>query len=109
MTRTEMPRIARRIAKAGERNIAQGVANREMGQQRFLVAGSSPKKPIEVVASSQIEVRAESMECPICSGSLKVLEHEADRIGGRRLRLVDVKCRWCGEQHRLYFQIVPRV
>ena len=58
-------------------------------------------------ASSQIEVRAESLECPICSGSLKVLEHEAGVLAGRRLRLVDVKCRFCGDQRRLYFQIVP--
>jgi hypothetical protein len=70
--------------------------------------GGAPDRPIEVIASSQIEIRAEAMECPICSGSLKVQEHEADTIGGRRLRLVDVKCRHCGTPRRLYFEIVGR-
>ena len=73
-----------------------------------LEEGGSPERPIEVVASSQIEVRAESIECPICAGSLKVQEHEADTIGGRRLRLVDVKCRHCGTPRRYYFEIVGR-
>ena len=73
-----------------------------------LEEGGSPERPIEVIASSQIEVRAEAIECPICAGSQKVQEHEAETIQGRRLRVVDMKCRHCGAPRRYFFEIVGR-
>lgn len=84
-------------------------AERKLAQLRTRLAalepGGSPRNPIEVQASSQIELRAESLRCPICAGSFKVQEHEAETIEARRLRVVDVKCRHCGTGRTLYFEI----
>ena len=73
-----------------------------------LEPGGTPENPIEVEASSQIELRAESIECPICAGSFKVEEHEAETIEGRRLRVISAKCRHCGTRRTFYFEILGR-
>jgi hypothetical protein len=70
-----------------------------------LAPGGSPDHPLELSSASQVEVRAQSTPCPICTGELRVEEHEAEVLGGRRLRVVRVRCHHCAAPRQLYFRI----
>jgi hypothetical protein len=62
----------------------------------------SRERPIEVVSSSVIPVRARSKPCHQCGGSLHLDEEIAESA---KLRAVDVSCQRCGATRRLWFRI----
>jgi hypothetical protein len=62
----------------------------------------SRERPIEVVSSSVIPVRARSQPCHQCGGSLHLDEEIAESA---ELRAVDVSCQRCGARRRLWFRI----
>ena len=76
--------------------------------RRKLIAlerGGSAERPIEVDSASVIEARAESISCPDCTQSLRTVEHQSVEHAGELLRAVELVCRGCGAQLRLYFRI----
>jgi predicted Zn finger-like uncharacterized protein len=66
-------------------------------------AGGSAERAIEVAASTQIEIRINSLSCPQCDGTYAVVDH---RSAGQGMRPVDVKCNLCGVARTLWFKIV---
>ena len=80
--------------------------------RRKLIAlerGGSAERPIEVDSASVIEARAESISCPDCTQSLRTVEHQSVEHAGELLRAVELVCRGCGAQLRLYFRIWVRI
>lgn len=70
-----------------------------------LAPGGSPDHPLELSSASQVEPHAQSTPCPVCSGELRVVEHEAVVLSGRRLRVVHVRCHHCAAERQLHFRI----
>ncbi len=81
----------------------------ELADERERVAmlepGGHPVNPIEVVSPSVVEPRAGSMECTRCEGEVRVVDHQARTVGGKRLRIAQVECGRCGLQRDLYFRL----
>jgi hypothetical protein len=91
--------------RAGERDLRKlARARQELAR---LEPGGSPERPIPVTTSAVIEGRARSTPCPLCAGSLRVDQHDAETIDGRSLRVVAVTCLQCGIARRLWFRITP--
>lgn len=71
-----------------------------------LEPGGSPERPAAVESASQIEGRAEQLECLRCGGALKVKEHRAivhPRAGS--LREIELRCPACGKARLAYFRV----
>ena len=64
--------------------------------------GGAADRPIEVVSSSVIEVRARSLRCPLCQGSYRIDEHAAVDA---TLRRVGVACQRCAIARPIWFRI----
>jgi hypothetical protein len=75
---------------------------RDKQKLALLSDGGSAERPIEVDASPVIELRAESLRCPLCEGRFRIDEHRA-RSG--LLRELTVTCRQCGVARALWFRI----
>ncbi len=101
MSDKKRPRTERRASEREARKLVQA-----RQQLASLARGGAPERPIEVVSSSVIEVRAEGMRCPLCDGPLRVEDHRAPAAN---LRAVDVRCRLCGVPRTLWFRIAPTV
>jgi hypothetical protein len=67
--------------------------------------GGAPDRPIDVVSPSEVEVRARSIPCSRCGGDVRLEEHLAVTIDGRRLRAARVGCAYCGFSRAVYFRI----
>ena len=85
-------------------------AEEKMARQREKLAGlepgGAPDRPIDVTTASVVEPQARAHACARCGGTmLRVLEHEARELAGRRLRVVRLSCPQCGANRVLYFQI----
>ena len=93
-------RWRRRAAEGDARELVR--ARQELA---LLEPGGGPDRPIEVVSSSVIEIRAASLPCPLCQGGLRVEEQLAHKIDGRSLREVKVTCGQCGIPRSLWFRI----
>ena len=95
------PRAERRaLARAADK---LGHAREKLAK---LEAGGAPERPIDVVSASQVEPIALSAQCLRCEAPVRVEEHAAETIEGRRLRVVCVICPQCAAQRTLYFRIV---
>ena len=68
--------------------------------------GGSAGLPLDVESASQIEIRAESMSCLACQGPYRIDEHTAERIDGRHVRVVRVRCHHCGARRVLFFRVL---
>ena len=99
-------RTQRREAERDARKLAE--ARRKLAA---LEAGGSPERPVEVVSASTIEPQAQSTACVVCDApSMRIDEHVvethgASADGGRRLRVVRVRCPRCGDRREIYFRI----
>jgi ribosomal protein S27AE len=83
---------------------------RDLERLASLEPGGAPDRPIEVDAPPLVDVMAEQRACPLCQGSLHLLEHAAETIEGERLRVARVKCGACGSAREIYFRLsVPLV
>ena len=74
-----------------------------------LQPGGSPEQPLPVESPTQVDVIATATPCPLCGGTLRLLEHAAEILGGVRLRVAHVTCTTCRVGRALYFQLVERV
>ncbi len=68
--------------------------------------GSSPGNPLGIPTPSVVEVKAESIRCPVCDKPFSVHQHRAETIGGVNLRIADVRCGDCGSEREIYFQLM---
>jgi ribosomal protein L37E len=68
--------------------------------------GGAPDRPIEVTSASIIEPHASSMPCAACGApNVRVDEHVALTLEGRRLRVTNVVCQRCGSRREVFFRI----
>lgn len=69
--------------------------------------GGSPKRPIDVVSATLVEVLATSERCPLCGGELRLETHEAETRDEVRLRIVKLVCKMCRSPWQRFYRIVP--
>lgn len=67
--------------------------------------GSTPGHPIRISSPAVVEIRAESLRCPRCSGTFRAAEHRVETIEQSHLRVAHVICDQCGSQRDLYFSL----
>lgn len=105
MTRPKKPRTP--SARAARREAERRTAHVHKLRERLFLTepGSSAARPLRVESASVIEPHARSMPCPRCEGPLQVQEHRAQVAGGHRLREVRVRCRQCGSERSLWFEL----
>lgn len=96
-------RAARRRAAREEEREAQA---RESDARR--ARGGTPGLPIEIDSSAAIEARALSLPCPRCTGSRRLVSHDAETVEGERLRVVRLACPRCGTEQRVWFRLFAR-
>lgn len=68
--------------------------------------GGTPENPLGIPSPSVVEVKAESIQCPVCERPFSVQQHRAETIGGVSLRVADVRCTGCGAEREIYFQLL---
>jgi hypothetical protein len=91
---------ARTERRERERAARQLVRDRQ--RLAALEPGGSRERPIEVVSSSVIGVRARAHPCPLCGGSLRLDEESAPSA---KLRAAHMTCVRCGVKRQLWFVI----
>ncbi len=96
------PRTERRVR---ERDARKLVRDRE--KLATFEPGGAPERAIEVSSASVVDVRARSLPCPQCGGSLRLHEQTAEAIGGTSLRAARMSCEVCGAPRVFWFRIVP--
>jgi hypothetical protein len=94
------PRAKRR---SDERNL--GKLTRDIERLAFLSPGGAPDRAVEITAPSEVEVFVRAAPCPRCRATLRLEDHTAETIDGRRLRVAYVACAPCGAKRRIYFRL----
>jgi hypothetical protein len=102
MSKKERSRTQQR---ARERAARQLVRDRQ--KLAALEAGGARERPIDVISSSVIPVRARATPCPLCAGSLRLDEETAETVDGRQLRGAHMTCVRCGVARVLWFRLSP--
>lgn len=92
----------RTLRRAEDR--AQQKLGRDLEKLAASEPGGSPAHPIVITSPSEVEVRA-AAPCPICRSPLRVEEHTAEQVEGRRLRVARVVCSFCRGRRAVYFQL----
>ncbi len=98
-----MTQRKRTLRRAEDR--AQDKLSRDLEKLWQLAPGATAARPIVVESPSEVEVRAASIPCPICRSELRVEEHTAETVNGRRLRVARVACGFCRAKRPVYFQL----
>ena len=84
-------------------------AAEKIGRDRQRLAelepGGSPERPIDVVSASLVEVVAQGANCLRCGGVMRIDEHLAATVDGRRVRIARMACVLCGGERTIYFRI----
>lgn len=78
---------------------------RDLDRLAKLAPGGAPERPLRIVTPSEVEVHVASARCPLCEGRLKLDEHAANTIRGRRLRVAKTVCDVCGARREIYFEL----
>ena len=73
-----------------------------------LQPGGSPERPQAVESPAQVDVIAAATPCPLCGGTLRLVEHAAEIVAGVRLRVAHLVCTTCRTRRALYFRLVER-
>jgi hypothetical protein len=92
-----------------ERRSLARETQKELERRRKLfqsLPGGSAEHPLQVASASVIETRAQSIPCALCQAACVVRSHTATALGQRRLRVVTLGCRGCGEPQVAYFEIL---
>ena len=101
MARRQSPRAKRRALERARAKLAE--------QRRKLAAlepGGSAERPVDLESAALVEPRAEAAECLACGAPARVVEHVANVVDERRLRIATTRCARCGEQRIWYFRLV---
>jgi len=94
------PRATRR-----KRGRAHAKLVRDLERLARLRPGGAPDRPLDVDSPAQVEVIATTSPCPLCEGTLRLVEHAADTLDGVRLRLARLVCTACGTARTRYFRL----
>lgn len=94
----------RTVARRRERDQRELV--RDLERLARLQPGGAPERPIEIDSPAVVDVMAIADPCPLCRGSLRLDEHAADTIAGRRLRVARVTCTTCEVERAVYFRLI---
>lgn len=70
--------------------------------------GGDPLQAIAVESPAVIERHAERWPCPVCSSSVRCIQHRAEQIADRRLRVAHLRCPRCGFERDVYFELSER-
>jgi hypothetical protein len=100
--------MAQRKSARSERRARQRVADKLARQRQKLAAleaGGAPERPLEIGSASLVEPRAASAPCLVCNGAMSAVEHRAETVEGRRLRIARVRCGSCGSERVYYFRL----
>jgi hypothetical protein len=100
MAKKPRPRTQRRGAERASSKL-------QSARERLfrLEPGGAAERPLPIRSAAVVEVLAQSVSCPLCSGRHEVVEHVAVTIAGRRLREARLRCRQCGSRRSLWFGI----
>lgn len=104
MAKTKRSRAQRR---EGERAALK--LKRELLRVDALLEGGNPKKPIVVPSASVVETLALGRTCPVCEGTLDLVEHQARVIEGLSQRVAITRCRICGTETERFFVLQEHV
>ena len=100
MGKKERPRTERRSRERAARQLV-----RERQKLALLERGGQPDRPIDVVSTAVIPVRARATPCPLCAGTLRLDEETADSRAGRLLYAAHVTCGSCGVGRAIWFHV----
>ncbi len=67
--------------------------------------GGDPLRAIVVESPAVIEGHAERWPCPVCASEVRCVQHRAEQIADRRLRVARVRCPRCGFERDLFFAL----
>lgn len=101
------PKRDRTVRREAERD-AKKALNDRLALAR-LEPGGAPTRPIEVVSASLVEPTARAIPCPACGGSVRLVDHTAETIEGKRLRVAKVDCARCGFVGERYLTIAEKL
>ncbi len=100
MSKKGRPRTERRVRERAARQLV-----RDRQKLASLVPGGAPDRPIGVVSTSVIPVRARATPCPLCDGALRLDDETADSRTGTLLHAAHVTCVSCGVGRVLWFRV----
>jgi len=100
MSKKERPRSERRVRERAAQRLV-----RERQKLALLSPGGTPERPIDVVSTSVIPVRARSTPCPLCDGTLRLDDESAGTRAGKLLHTAHVTCASCGVGRALWFHV----
>jgi hypothetical protein len=97
----------KKSARAERRELARTREKLARSREKLwsLETGGSPERPLDVASASVIEPRATSEPCFRCGAYPRQVEHRAETIAGRRLRVVVARCPECGALRTWYFRL----
>jgi DNA-directed RNA polymerase subunit RPC12/RpoP len=99
------PKRARTVRREAQRDALAFARDRE--RLFALDRGGSPEQPIDISATSVVEVRASATACPRCGGRHRLEEHAAvTTASGARLREARLVCSACGSRRSLWFRLL---
>ena len=101
------PSSARGLRRARAREQAELVRDQE--RLALLQPGGSPERPLPVESSAQVDVIASATPCPLCGGTLRLVEHAAEVRSGIRLRIARLACTRCRTPRVLYFRLAEQL
>lgn len=100
---TKKPKSARSARRAAER-AADKLARVKQKLAR-MEPGGAPDRAIQVDSASVVEGRAENEACLRCGERVRSVDHRAETIDERRLRVVTVRCPRCATERVYYFRV----
>jgi len=92
--------LARRKLQSKQRKLST-----DLGRLFALGPGGSPARPLVVPTAALVEPSATAFPCPLCSGRLRLVEHEVDRHGEQLLRVARCSCGDCGAPRNIWLRI----
>jgi hypothetical protein len=99
------PPRARSQRRQHERELRKGV--RKIEAMARALPGGSPDAPIDVAASSLVELQARDARCPQCDGQLDLRGDRAESTPRGVLRELALMCRLCHAPRTLWFRVAP--
>ena len=75
----------------------------------FMSDGGSQEHPVVVDSASLVELRAASIPCAKCLGSLRLQVHDAVVLDGAILRAARMRCMQCATLWTIWFRIERRL
>ncbi len=100
--------MAQRKSPRAERRARERAADklwRARQKVAALESGGTAERPIEIESASVVETRAQAEPCLRCGGAVRSVEHRAEIVDGRRLRIARVRCMHCGNERSFFFRL----